>query len=553
MSWFPVRLTEEEGEIVNEERESHPNTSQILLLRDRLRHGPIALVVIALLAYAVVLGTHIGAYAAGADSSGYLNSARLFSRGHVTAAQRLWPNVTASESTSGICVPMGFRPSSPGTMVPKYPIGVPLLLMLTARGTGWDVAPQCMIILHAIVGILLMWWLGRCAGLSPGWASFGAALLATCPLYVTYSLQMMSDVPATTWVMATVVLAWNARRHPGWGLAAGVALGIAVLIRPTNVIVALPVAIGMGRGWRTWLAFLSGGAPLAVVQMVYNQATYGHPFASGYDNVGSLFQWQHVPSSLANYGRWLPVLLTPFGLLAFGLPWCARKNPIWTGVLSTWMLSFIALYAFYFYTHKTWWYTRFVLPAFPAVWIAALLVARDLTQHLGMLSMPGSASFLSWGVRGLIAAAVFGSAGYYNYRLRTPHVGKDERRYIEAIEWMRPQLPSSALLVAMQASGCLFYYTDFPVLRWDKIERGEFTRVEQAAAERPVFALLMSFEEQRAFAEGRLCGRWTKLGTIHDFSLSRFEPDSADPRPDSMPESDMRQRAANENRAGPKL
>jgi hypothetical protein len=514
-----------------------PETKRIRCHGRRLRHVTLVLAVIGCVAYAAFLATYIGAYAGGSDSSGYLNSARLFSRGQVTTAQRQWPAATDGESHPKLCVPLGFRPLSSDTMVPTYPIGVPLLVVVTARAAGWDAAPQCVVVFHALAAILLMWWLGRCAGLSPVWAGTGAVLLATCPVFVFESLQLMSDVPATTWAMATVLLAWNSRRHSGWALAAGAALGVAVLIRPTNIIVALPAAIAAGLEWRKGLAFLLGGAPLAVAQMVYNQSAYGHPFASGYTDVDSLFRWQHVSWSIANYGRWLPCLLTPLGLLAVGLPWCAQKKPVWTGVLAAWAFSFFSLYAFYYHTHETWWYLRFVLPAFPAVWIAALLVASNLTHSLSRLSLPIPIPFRARVAMGLVLAIVLGTAGYFNVRLHTASAGSDERNYVEAIRWMRPQVPPSALLVAMQASGSLFYYTDFPILRWDKIQPGRFRRVEQAAAGRPVFALLMPFEEERAFTEKRLDGRWIKLGKFRAFNLWRLESGMADPEPAPVTES----------------
>jgi hypothetical protein len=480
--------------------------------------APMVLFVAGLVIYAVFLGTHIGAYAAGSDSSGYLNSARVFSQGRLTAVQRPWPGLPAAELTSYAYVPLGFGPASPGEMVPKYPMGMPLLVMATAALVGWDAAPQWVIVVHAIAGVLLMGWLGRCAGLSVGWATSGALLLATCPLYVMYSLQMMSDVPATAWAMATVAFAWNARRHAGWAFAAGCALGVAVLIRPTNVLLVLPMAIALGIGWRRWLGFAIGVAPLAAIQLGYNQAAYGQPFHNGYGDVGRLFQWKHVPLSLANYGRWLPILLTPVGLLAFLLPLYARKKPLWTALLTVWMVGFASVYAFYSYTHETWWYLRFILPAFPAAWIAALLVASDLTRRWELLP-PGSCR--AWLTGGVSAAALFAFACHWNGKLESTTIGRGERGYLETIEWLRPRVPASALVIAMQASGCLYYYTDLSCLRWDQIEPEQFSTIAAAAAGRPVFALLMPFEEQRAFPE-RLGGRWTRIGGNHSFSLWQF-------------------------------
>ena len=43
----------------------------------------------------------------------------------------------------------------------------------------------------------------------------GAMLLALCPLYLMYAVQLMSDLPATTWAMATMLAAWLARSRRG--------------------------------------------------------------------------------------------------------------------------------------------------------------------------------------------------------------------------------------------------------------------------------------------------------------------------------------------------
>jgi hypothetical protein len=299
------------------------------------------------------------------------------------------------------------------------------------------------------------------------------------------------------------------------------------MVRPTNLILVLPTLIAMTPHWRRWLGFGIGAAPVAVFLMGYSKIAYGNPLESGYGAIGALFRWQNVPLSLASYGRWLPRLLTPIGLLAALLPLSVRKLPYWSAVLGAWALSFAAVYTFYFHTHESLWYLRFLLPAFPAVWIAALLVANDWMKRLGPLQLVPQGSFRAWLAGGLVAIATFFFSDHSNRELRTSRGGRGERNYIEAIDWMRPQLPSSSLVIAMQASGALFYYSDLPVVRWDRIEPGQFERIDAAAAGRQVYALLAPFEEERVFAEHRLSGHWVKVGGIGVFHLWRYESDTA--------------------------
>lgn len=68
--------------------------------------------------------------AGGADSSGYLNNARLLLEGRVEGEFRRLPELPESTLPSGIYDPLGFR-SDPttGTLEPTYPFGFPLVLV----------------------------------------------------------------------------------------------------------------------------------------------------------------------------------------------------------------------------------------------------------------------------------------------------------------------------------------------------------------------------------------------------------------------------------------
>jgi len=487
------------------------------------RRWPVWVLAVGLVIYGVFLANFEGAYAGGSDSSGYLECARLLSTGSVRTGYREIPGLPAANLPEYTCVPLGFKPSTTkDAMVPTYPIGLPLFIAAIASVSGWDLAPHLALWLHAMGGVVLMFLLARLSGLTPGWALLGALLLALCPLYLMYAVQMMSDLPATTWAMATVLAAWLARSRRGWAPAAGIAFGLAVLVRPTNILLIVAIAVALGLDWRRWLAFGLGGLPLAVVQALFNQAAYGHPLASGYGEVEGLFQWDVFGVTLWHYVSWLPLLLTPFGLLALGLPWVARRAPRWSALLAAWALPLLGIYAFYYFTHETWWYLRFVLPAFPALWLAALLVAQTLAERWGLAGATASRRGLYTGLALGLALAAF--LAQWDYRNQPHNTGRGERAYLNAIETLRPDLPPGSVIAAMQASGALFCYSNYTIVRWDQIRSDTFPHIADACAKsrRPLFALLLPFEEQRAFPEQLLPGAWEKIRTARDFTLWRY-------------------------------
>jgi len=492
-----------------------------------IRRTTLVLLGLGLLMYALFLGFNMGAIAGGSDSSGYLNNARLLRQGRVATGYREIAGLPAGKLPGFAYVPLGFSPAGPHKMVPTYPIGLPLLIDVVASVMGVGAAPSWTISIHAIVGVILMFLLCCACGLTVGWAALGALLLGMCPVYMSYSVQMMSDVPATTWALAAVLLAWLSRRDSRLSLPAGFALGVAVLVRPSNLMLVLPAAVALGANWRRWLGFIAGGLPLALMLSAYNYTAYGHVFTSGYGRIDPLLRWEYFPVSMAHYAKWMPILLTPFGLLALGLPLCARRMPRWAILLAAWGLPIVGFYAFYFHTHEIWWYLRFVLPAFPAFWIAALLVADDLLRRVHWRRFAPSGS-LRAGLAGvLLGAVVFSYAWNWDRKLGASRSGNEEKVYLHVIDYVRVQIPPNAVIFAMQVSGSLFYYTKFPIVRWDHIKSTHFDKLAKAAsaARMPIYAVFFPFEEKRVFPDPRLTGRWTKIGSVQDVSVWRYESD----------------------------
>jgi hypothetical protein len=476
---------------------------------------------LALAFYSLLLARNVGAVAAGSDSSGYMNDARLLASGRVHAPARTLPGLALANAPLYLYTPLGFLPAPDGTsLVPTYPTGFSLFAIAAAFLTGWGRAADLVVIAHSLAGLAATFALGRMLGLPRGWAAFGAAIVAASPLYLFMSLQAMSDVPSLAWTAAAVLAALASRERRGWALAAGVAAAIDVLLRPTNALAFLPVAVALGASRRRWILFLCGGLPGALFYFAHARAAYGGLLTTGYGDITFEFSGGYVWQTLVHYALWVPALFTPVAAFALGLPWVRGGKPPARLLLGAWILAFGAFYAFYKCTHETWWYLRFILPAVPAIVVAGLLVLRALL-----------ARFLAKPLRAycaLAAAIVLISLNTETLcrRLFVFETVSDELRYEKAADWMRSHLPANAICYAMQESGALFYYTDFTFIRWDTLTKDNVANIEAFVRNsgRPLYAVLFPFEIDPANVRGVVVpGPWRQVGTVSDVTIWRRE------------------------------
>jgi hypothetical protein len=426
-------------------------------------------------------------------------------------------------------MPLGFRTAGSDRLVPTYPIGLPLFIAGFAWVTGWTSAANLVMVFHALAGVVLIVCLARACHLSRYIAMVSALLLATSPMYLFMSLTLMSDIPALVWTTATVLLAWRSRKNPDWALGCGVAASLAVLIRPTNILILVPVAVNLGISPRRWGLFVLGGLPGVVLLASYNVAAYGAAATTGYGDFRGLFGIENVIPSLRSYLVWLPIVLTPTVTLAFGLPALLSKARRPVTVLLLWILAFLVFYALYSYTSQEWWYARFLLPAFPPLVVSALwvgsVVAGHLRTNVRLPTVPQP--FRLIGARlvlTLLPALIVAHNIWWGRHLKVLQSGSDERTYLEVAEWSRFHLPPNAVIVAMQVSGAFFYYTDFTILRWDQVNDDVSHRIELGGIEGrwPLYAVLLPYDRDlNAF--GHLPGRWVQVGTIKDASVWRFD------------------------------
>lgn len=489
--------------------------------RPRLPPRPTLLTVAALvllaLGYAWLLSRHISPYAGGADSSGYLNSAALLRAGQFTTPVRSLPGHTGTEFGALAHLPLGFviKPDT-DRLVSSYPLGLPLHLAAFASLTGLDQATVPLNLCAALAGGVLMFLLARRLDLPLLPALGGAALLLLCPLYLFSALQPMSDLLALVWALAALYAALRARPSSGWAFFCGVAVALAVLTRPSNLLLALPVVLALGTAWRRYLWVGLGGLPGALLLAWYNQKLYGSPLATGYGDVRSAFSALYLLPNLAHFARWIPLLLTPLVLAALVAPFTPdgrRRDGL---VLLAWAGALIGFYAFYYHSGETWWYLRFILPAFPVLILAAL------TGGQALINRARHRPFI-WIT--LLAAALIWETILFR-RLGVLHVKEGEATYPAAAAWARTHLPRNAAVFCMQVSGAVFYYTDFLVVRWDLAEIGPLLAALRTQ-QRPVYAILYEFEEP--LARKRIPGVWIREGNVNQATCWRIDAVPAAP------------------------
>jgi 4-amino-4-deoxy-L-arabinose transferase-like glycosyltransferase len=414
--------------------------------------------------------------------------------------------------------PHGFAPYEGNPRVsPTYAVGLPLHLALAGKLVGWAAGPVIVGLAAALGAILLCYAVARQLGVGPGLASAGAAVLAAYPVFIFTSIQPLSDTLATTWCLMAVFTALHARERPAWALACGAALAMAVLVRTTNVLL-LPALLVLleGNPRRLGLA-LVGGLPGAVWLGYYNHALYGSALRSGYVNIAEAFAWEYGLPTMMHFITWLALLL-PAVLLV--LPFAAVAGPGRRGrdllALALWFGAFAGLYSFYETSREVWWDLRFILPGTPALILGALLgieaFARSRAPRLGRR------------VRGLGAVALtvwsIGLGAFWTQRLHLLLTKTYEQAFADASLAARDTFPANALVLAGLHSGALYYYTGFPVLRWEFVDPAQFShfRTLTEKAGRPICAVLHNVEEREALQE-HCPGNWRQVARRRDVTL----------------------------------
>lgn len=475
--------------------------------------------------YALAVFHHTSYAAGGADSSGYLNASRLFATGRATEPIRGLERLSLPLADAPLFIPLGYGPGPrPGTMSPSYPPGLPLHMAGAAVLGDPTRAPFLVSPLAGIACLVLIFFLGRELGLPRGLALAGSVLLGFTPVFVFMEVAAMSDVPATAWALAAVLAAFRARRSVGWSALAGAAFAVGVLVRPMNALLLPAMLLALPARPKSWGLFVLGGSPFAAFLLLYNDAAFGSPLRTGYGGLlAGALAWGNFPARAVHYTVWLsrtisPLLLVGWIAVAFDRR-VARADRV---VLLVWFAAFFLFYCFYV-VYETWWYTRFLLPAIPALILGTLLVLRDA---LG-LGEPSTRRRVP--LRAGAAVVLLLVALVFEYRFlakERPHkVYKGERVYPDACAMAARRLGPKAIVASMQMSGALHYYTDLTYVMWNALDAARLADLRASTESRGHrwYALLAPFEQVEVTKN--LPGKWREIDRSGDVALWELAAD----------------------------
>ncbi|MFA5908362.1 MAG: hypothetical protein WC815_06285 [Vicinamibacterales bacterium] len=418
--------------------------------------GPLALALtaaLALAAFGVVRGTRA---VGGSDSSCYALMAEAFGTGHWQPSSALaiaapWPDASRTLAPGGF-IPSPVRPDAASPIcAPGFSVLMAPLRAIGGREAIFAVTPIAGFVLVLSAFVLARRLGGGLAGVS------AAVLTAASPIVLFQVVQPMNDVATAALWLAAFALA----SRP---LAAGVLIGLAILVRPNLAPLAVIIAAmqwrpGQPMPVRAVAALVAGAVPGVALWLGLNHILYGSIAGNGYGDVGQLFSVSHVAANLAAYGRALYETQTVFPLLALAAPFVLTGE---SRRLAWWLLAAAAavfgIYLLY-RPYPEWWYLRFLIPAIVLMIVTACGVAvlvADRGRMRGVVAI-GTIALALTGLRVAGARQV----------LDLPRM---EGRYRDTAELVSARLPENAVLITVWESGSVRFHAGREAVMWDALD-----------------------------------------------------------------------------------
>jgi len=325
----------------------------------------------------------------------------------------------------------------------------------------------------------------------------------------------------------------------------GAAFGVAVLIRPTNTLLAFPILLGLGLQPLRLIGAALGALPAGLFAVYLNLRLFGAALTTGYGSPLHILQAVHadpteafsviyVRHHLSNFAYWILLYMGPLVLFALALPFFRHARTRDWAIQGVWIGVLTGFYAFYQPAGETWSYVRFLLPCIPSLlmlvlgsvagfWQRLEATYRTPIKHLPPFHRLSHRSGTRKGVAVLaIATLSIGWMIVATYRLSVLEWTQYWKVYPDTAQWALEHLPASALIWSSGMSGAIYYYTQLPIVRFDFINKDQVSTFFKAAssARHPMYALLSPHEIDEMMS--RVGGRWTKIKELRG-SISILE------------------------------
>jgi hypothetical protein len=386
--------------------------------------------------YATCRQRYIGA----SDWYGYYQEGEQIRAGRVDLPTEL----PASEFPA--LVPFGYFVQN-GHAIPQYTPGFPILL---AAGSLLGLA----FFVTSLVGLgscILIFLILR--DLTDRWvAAIFTFAWAFSPIVVFGSTTMMSDLVAATGLLG----AYYAYRRGQLLLSAWV-LGFSFCVRPTNVFFVaafLPILLRDRRVIRYGLYLIVPG----LLYAWYNYAVYGSPVRTGYGDFRydltrevfaahlGFYLWQTVK-------QFSPVVIA---LALWGLRPLGREKLFY----ALWFAVFILFYSFWRSGGGAWWWTRFVLPGYPPLFLLAA-IGFDQLRKSWSARADASAPGRDWRVPVLFAVAALLPVWEITFGWRQHDLWKTDKGhdYYEITQRVAALVPPHSFVGSVEFAGSFRLYT----------------------------------------------------------------------------------------------
>ncbi|MEO5741237.1 MAG: hypothetical protein ABIS29_11635 [Vicinamibacterales bacterium] len=447
-------------------------------------------VVPVIIVLALYIGVHYGSFAAGgSDSYGYVSQARFW-RGGIPRVEQPWVQDFSWPDREWVFSPLGYRPlSADGTIVPTYPAGLPLMMAAFLAVCG-ESGPFYVV---PVLAAFLLWFtylLGREATGSHVVGALAALLLLASPVFLAHVMVPMSDVPAAAGWTLVALLALKQRP-----LAAGIVAGLTLLVRPNLIPLALVPVFAWQQRREPLIQYAAGIVPGLLAVMIINVLLYGGPLTTGYASLFELYAIDSLSTNVRNYAVWLVQTQTPLILLAL-LPLFVRRalceddarvspRACLAALVGLTFLSYL-----FYATFDHWFYLRFLLPAYPALFVLLAAAIRWAASRLpAEARVPAAAlvcaAMIPFGVNAGRREGIFNVAIY-------------EGRHVRAAREIASRTSADAVVLAVQHSGSVRYYANRITLRYDWLENGalDATLRDLAAKGRRAYLVVDDWEEK---------------------------------------------------------
>jgi len=215
------------------------------------------------------------------------------------------------------------------------------------------------------------------------WLLLGERTWANSAWAIEAGLELYTEPVSTACVASGTALALVRGRPPWAAVAAGIVLGYAIAVRPTNLVfaAALAVLFAWERDWRAVGRFLVGGLTVLPVVLAFLPKKRGYDLELARDETGlPLWSNDYLVSTFTDSSVYRPLLLAVLlPLIVVGVA-SVRSRPVAVMLLGG-ALANAAVYAFF---RATWEHPRYLhagLPALLVLWAAGAATAVDFARR----------------------------------------------------------------------------------------------------------------------------------------------------------------------------